>query len=1418
MKTSTFIFILFFFIFTSKGFGQNKIEIPVKATENSSEVLFAHAKKSELIAIGKSYNEDYNNTIELYNTRTGKKMYTHTGRYTRSSLYYFDEQAEIFAHVFNQPVGGKTVYKIYLLSLKSFNVIDSLTFNLDIGNIRSIPNSRQLLITTKKNFEEEPIAIYRYNLDTKQLDKLNEFKNQKSLTFEIDNLGKDLAFIPDDYYNNKIIFKNISNFKDSVKLKDFAGRITPYPLPNGNFLLTSWNPCAFYIANRSGVIQQVELENYEKILNIDASGQDLNLLVQKSPDGKQTAILTYSLKDFSFINSYNSTPEHTISFNLVKHNLSLISLNDNKLTINETTYKPTASVLTFQPQTTHTESITKIITHFKKPFIATYGYDHKIKIWDLRLGLIITEIVHSIDDMIFSESGDELFFTENDNIYIYDIARRRIKQSVKINDPSKFSTQSPLIGLSADINKIIIWKRDDNSIQLLDASKGILKSVGSLKCDADLLIPLVQKDLILYRTFDTSDKNRLDNFIFSTATTSGKKNAEIKIKGYVKHQLNQNQTALAVLKTVNDEKEHSWSYQMETYSLPNLKLTNSVNIKSSVKPALNNSFTQIATSKGGDLNSDSLVVLNFPSKSLLRALKMPTKYSGSEFGWSGNDELVTIKDSYNYFSTASNTITDYKLKATIPAKVLINASLKKMWVKDDKGLHVYKLNNLEKAKTLDSNSIGELINNSVDNLIFYTNYHDNKISITAIDTSGKFLFSIPSKPGKCVIQVGKNVVIARENAQKELIILETFDLNGKFLTKDSVTGNFPVVFSNVKPLMSVYNKTDNEYNLYDLTALKKIDEFKAKAQRYNQVPPVFSKDDLYLYSAPKGYQIQKTYLQDFKTVITDLNHITEVKGLALSPNGENILVKSGIKNDEINVLDANSFKTKKKLAEYVDGFKDFQFVNDTIFVTQNTDGTIRFHNIKSGSNFLIMMTDDDQHLLYFDPTTNFYASTRKDPKALAFNYKDKVVPFLQFDAKLNRPAYVLQKLPFVDPKLLKILNIVQVKRAKLMGIPTDDEKFTELNYPILSILNIQNLPLTTNEQSINLQINASDSTSKLVSLHVVVNGNPIYGRSGLVFKPTNITKQNINVLISNGVNKVEVYVSNAKGIESIRENFQIDCTKPATAGNFHFIGIGASKYKNKAANLTYAAKDIRDMAKAIKTKYPTAIIDTLFDEQVTPTNLRNLKANLLKSNIEDKVMLLYAGHGLLSDSLDFYFGTYSMDFAKPQINGWSFNDMENLLDGIPARQKLMLIDACHSGELDKDEDLKLTSKKLPDGTILTAKGARGVELISNQTGLENSFELMKELFTNTNIGSGTIVISAAGGKEYALEGPKWNNGVFTYAMLEAMQEKKADENSNQKIDLNELKNFLQSEVLKLTGGQQKPTVRQENVLFNWNIW
>jgi hypothetical protein len=257
-----------------------------------------------------------------------------------------------------------------------------------------------------------------------------------------------------------------------------------------------------------------------------------------------------------------------------------------------------------------------------------------------------------------------------------------------------------------------------------------------------------------------------------------------------------------------------------------------------------------------------------------------------------------------------------------------------------------------------------------------------------------------------------------------------------------------------------------------------------------------------------------------------------------------------------------------------------------------------------------------------------------------------------------------------------------------------------------------------------------------------------------------------------------------------------------------FIGIGIDKFSESQYNLQYSTKDIRDLAQKLKEKYGDAItIDTLFNENVTTDNVKSLKQKLLTTTENDKVIVSYSGHGMLSKEYDYYLSTYSVNFNKPEENGLPYEELENLIDSIPARKKLMLIDACHSGEVDKEDlvTLNASSDSLIKGLKPVAYKQEG------RLGLKNSFELMQSLFVNVGKSTGATIISAAAGTQFALERNDLKNGVFTYSILEAM-------NKYPTIKISELKKIVGERVEQLTNGMQKPTSRNETIAVDWNIW
>jgi hypothetical protein len=222
---------------------------------------------------------------------------------------------------------------------------------------------------------------------------------------------------------------------------------------------------------------------------------------------------------------------------------------------------------------------------------------------------------------------------------------------------------------------------------------------------------------------------------------------------------------------------------------------------------------------------------------------------------------------------------------------------------------------------------------------------------------------------------------------------------------------------------------------------------------------------------------------------------------------------------------------------------------------------------------------------------------------------------------------------------------------------------------------------------------------------------------------------------------------------------------------------------------------------------------------------------LLQTSVNDKIIISVNGHGLLDDSLNFYFATWDVNFRSPSNRGLRYEQLEELLDGIPARKKLLLIDACHSGALDKEELLeqkkaKEEATKLQDtsyNNTVRAFAPRG-SVIQNKKGLagaNSTFELMQNLFTDLSAGNGAVIISAAGGMEYAFESDKWNNGVFTYCVRMGIEEDLADKeggNGDNLVDVTELKNYVSRRVFELTNGKQRPVSRRENIDFNWIVW
>jgi len=88
---------------------------------------------------------------------------------------------------------------------------------------------------------------------------------------------------------------------------------------------------------------------------------------------------------------------------------------------------------------------------------------------------------------------------------------------------------------------------------------------------------------------------------------------------------------------------------------------------------------------------------------------------------------------------------------------------------------------------------------------------------------------------------------------------------------------------------------------------------------------------------------------------------------------------------------------------------------------------------------------------------------------------------------------------------------------------------------------------------------------------------------------------------------------------------------------------------------------------------------------------------------------------------------------------------------------------------------------------------------------------MQSLFINVGRGTGATIISAAAGTQFAQERGTLGNGVFTYAILEALNQQPEG------IRISALRQHVSRRVEQLTNGLQQPTSRQETSEYDWEL-
>jgi WD40 repeat protein len=275
----------------------------------------------------------------------------------------------------------------------------------------------------------------------------------------------------------------------------------------------------------------------------------------------------------------------------------------------------------------------------------------------------------------------------------------------------------------------------------------------------------------------------------------------------------------------------------------------------------------------------------------------------------------------------------------------------------------------------------------------------------------------------------------------------------------------------------------------------------------------------------------------------------------------------------------------------------------------------------------------------------------------------------------------------------------------------------------------------------------------------------------------------------NEVNEFRVKVINLQKIESRSDILKIEYTGEVIAtSTLHILAVGINKYQNASYNLNYAQPDAESFTQKIKEngknifKGINAI--EIYNEDATKEHIiTGFRSVIARAKPEDVFLFYYAGHGTLDEEKNDEYYLVPTDITKLygdatqlQAKGISATELKGYLTQVKSQKQIILMDACHSGGALKT--LNVRAAAMDEKAI--------VQLARS---------------------SGVVMIASSGTKQFATEFEQLKHGVFTYALLEAL-DGKAD-NGDKKLTVNELKFYMEERVPELTkqyGGQaQYPT-------------
>lgn len=450
---------------------------------------------------------------------------------------------------------------------------------------------------------------------------------------------------------------------------------------------------------------------------------------------------------------------------------------------------------------------------------------------------------------------------------------------------------------------------------------------------------------------------------------------------------------------------------------------------------------------------------------------------------------------------------------------------------------------------------------------------------------------------------------------------------------------------------------------------------------------------------------------------------------------------------------------------------------------------------------------------------NFYKISKPGTNAISFVDGLNAYSFDQFDLQYNRPDIIMERLGATGVSI-DFYRKAWAKRVSRFGLDVT-KLYEDLDVPQLSMPNILETDKVTSNRNIVIFLDAYDPKYSFHNINVSINGVSVANSSlDTLIQNKSIKGKHLlfelPIELAYGQNHIDISITNEIGIESYPVTLEVLCTAKPTKRTLYIAGIGVSDYEQKSYSLKYADKDAEDFvemfSEAGSNLFDEIKVLSLCNENFNSGAIEKVGKFFSEGNRDDVQLLLYAGHGIIDTNMDYFLSTYDMDFNSPSTHGITYEKLVESFSKSQSLNKACFIDACHSGELFKDEYTSINAPLVTTGKLIFRGTGNNIGAISRDT--ERVSSLINDFFIDVRKNSGVTVIASAGSTELAFEDDRWENGLFTWCIKDGMLNNKADSNNDGTIELDELVSYVRENVRELSNNVQTPVVRTVNRYAN----